>query len=93
MNGTESAMFNRLEDIALSPEPETPFLSCKISRALEPAFVGDHVSYSTNVQTKKPIKMNSIKSLQKSYNVFVIYTCLDLCFKILCSKKCRLTII
>ncbi|XP_030376769.1 DNA polymerase subunit gamma-1, mitochondrial isoform X2 [Scaptodrosophila lebanonensis] len=33
--GTESAMFNRLEDIATSSQPETPFLSCRLSRALE----------------------------------------------------------
>ncbi|XP_013105040.2 DNA polymerase subunit gamma-1, mitochondrial [Stomoxys calcitrans] len=33
--GTESAMFNRLEEIASREEPVTPFLSCRLSRALE----------------------------------------------------------
>lgn len=32
--GSESHMFNKLEEIALSPEPETPVLGCKISKAL-----------------------------------------------------------
>ncbi|XP_028128634.2 DNA polymerase subunit gamma-1, mitochondrial isoform X1 [Diabrotica virgifera virgifera] len=34
--GTESAMFNRLEEIANSDRPETPFLHGRLSRALEP---------------------------------------------------------
>ncbi|XP_021694828.1 DNA polymerase subunit gamma-1, mitochondrial [Aedes aegypti] len=34
--GTESAMFNRLEEIAGSDAPVTPFLGCRLSRALEP---------------------------------------------------------
>ncbi|XP_039436340.1 DNA polymerase subunit gamma-1, mitochondrial [Culex pipiens pallens] len=34
--GTESAMFNRLEEIADSPTPVTPFLGGRLSRALEP---------------------------------------------------------
>lgn len=34
--GTESAMFNRLEEIANSKEPVTPFLGGRLSRALEP---------------------------------------------------------
>ncbi|KAM7351848.1 DNA polymerase gamma, catalytic subunit tam [Cochliomyia hominivorax] len=33
--GTESAMFNCLEEIATRNEPVTPFLSCRLSRALE----------------------------------------------------------
>lgn len=33
--GTESAMFNRLEEIATRDEPITPFLGCRLSRALE----------------------------------------------------------
>ena len=39
-NGTESHMFNRLEAIATSEHPETPFLRGRISRALEPSVVG-----------------------------------------------------
>lgn len=34
--GTESAMFNKLEEIAESDLPVTPFLKCRLSRALEP---------------------------------------------------------
>ncbi|KAF7280277.1 hypothetical protein GWI33_006189 [Rhynchophorus ferrugineus] len=36
VGGTESAMFNRLEEIANSPAPVTPFLNCRLTRALEP---------------------------------------------------------
>lgn len=36
IGGTESAMFNRLEEIANSEEPCTPFLKGRLSRALEP---------------------------------------------------------
>jgi DNA polymerase gamma 1 len=35
-NGTESAMFNRLEEIAENEFPSTPFLQGRLSRALEP---------------------------------------------------------
>jgi len=35
--GTESHMFNVLERIASSPEPETPFLRAKLSKALVPS--------------------------------------------------------
>nr|KAF7427450.1 hypothetical protein H0235_007144 [Vespula pensylvanica] len=35
IDGSESAMFNRLEEIACSPNPVTPFLNCRLSRALE----------------------------------------------------------
>ena len=38
--GTESPMFNKLEEIAQSEFPETPVLHCRISRALEPRHVG-----------------------------------------------------
>lgn len=34
--GTESATFNKLEEIACSEEPRTPVLNCQISEALEP---------------------------------------------------------
>ena len=36
IGGTESAMFNRLEEIANSKTPVTPFLGGRLSRALEP---------------------------------------------------------
>uniref|UniRef100_A0A8D3BJQ9 DNA polymerase subunit gamma-1 n=1 Tax=Scophthalmus maximus TaxID=52904 RepID=A0A8D3BJQ9_SCOMX len=37
--GTESEMFNKLENIAHSAQPATPVLGCRISRALEPKAV------------------------------------------------------
>ncbi|XP_061678146.1 DNA polymerase subunit gamma-1 isoform X2 [Syngnathoides biaculeatus] len=37
--GTESDMFNKLENIAHSTQPATPVLGCRISRALEPKAV------------------------------------------------------
>nr|CAG4641448.1 EOG090X00SQ [Eurycercus lamellatus] len=40
VGGTESHMFNKLEEIAQSDSPETPVLHCRISRALEPRNVG-----------------------------------------------------
>ncbi|XP_074600661.1 DNA polymerase gamma, catalytic subunit tam isoform X2 [Brevipalpus obovatus] len=40
--GSESHMFNMLEKIALSPEPATPVLGCKISKALLPNEVRQH---------------------------------------------------
>lgn len=40
VDGSESHMFNKLEGIATADQPETPFLRCRISRALEPAAVG-----------------------------------------------------
>nr|XP_057931486.1 DNA polymerase subunit gamma-1 isoform X1 [Doryrhamphus excisus] len=39
--GTESDMFNKLENIAHSAQPATPVLGCRISRALEPKAVKD----------------------------------------------------
>lgn len=36
VGGMESAMFNRLEEIANNESPVTPFLECRLSRALEP---------------------------------------------------------
>uniref|UniRef100_UPI00358F9F05 DNA polymerase subunit gamma-1-like isoform X1 n=2 Tax=Myxine glutinosa TaxID=7769 RepID=UPI00358F9F05 len=41
VGGSESAMFNRLEEIAGSDTPRTPVLEACISRALEPSSVGD----------------------------------------------------
>ncbi|XP_076308537.1 DNA polymerase gamma, catalytic subunit tam [Tachypleus tridentatus] len=39
VGGSESHMFNKLEEIAQSPQPQTPVLNCQISRALEPQTV------------------------------------------------------
>lgn len=39
VGGTESAMFNRLEEIAGSDSPVTPFLSSRLSRSLEPKLM------------------------------------------------------
>ena len=41
--GSESEMFNSLEEIACSEAPQTPVLNCRISRALEPQNVNDAV--------------------------------------------------
>lgn len=38
--GTESYMFNALEDIALCKEPRTPILGCAITDALKPKYAG-----------------------------------------------------
>jgi DNA polymerase gamma 1 len=38
--GSESYMFNALEDIALSKDPKTPVLSCSITDALKPKYTG-----------------------------------------------------
>nr|CAG4643709.1 EOG090X00SQ [Lepidurus arcticus] len=40
VGGTESPMFNKLEEIAQQNEPVTPVLGCRISRALEPSYCG-----------------------------------------------------
>lgn len=42
--GTESEMFNKLESIAMSEEPRTPVLGCRISRALEPLVAQGEVA-------------------------------------------------
>lgn len=38
-------MFNKLEEIALSRNPSTPALGCRISRALEPRAVDRNVIF------------------------------------------------
>ncbi|KAL0089800.1 DNA polymerase family A-domain-containing protein [Phycomyces blakesleeanus] len=38
--GSESYMFNALEDIALSKEPRTPVLGCAVTDALKPEYTG-----------------------------------------------------
>jgi hypothetical protein len=40
VGGTESNMFNRLEEIAFLDTPTTPVLGCQISSALQPRFMG-----------------------------------------------------
>lgn len=47
--GTESAMFNRLEEIATSLQPVTPFLNCRLSRALEPSSESDSKFIQTRI--------------------------------------------
>lgn len=42
--GTESFMFNRLEEIAQEESPRTPVLGALISRSLVPSVVRDDVS-------------------------------------------------
>ncbi|KAJ8936294.1 hypothetical protein NQ318_001487, partial [Aromia moschata] len=49
VGGTESAMFNRLEQIANSEVPRTPFLGGRLSRALEPTATSDDKSLPTRV--------------------------------------------
>ncbi|XP_054262641.1 DNA polymerase subunit gamma-1, mitochondrial [Macrosteles quadrilineatus] len=49
IGGTESAMFNRLEEIASDPEPKTPFLKGRLSRALEPGTDADDKFIPTRV--------------------------------------------
>lgn len=64
--GTESAMFNKLEDIAHSAQPATPVLGCRISRALEPGAVRDEVRESPF--NMSPNTMLAIQVVhQKSY--------------------------
>ncbi|XP_023224384.1 DNA polymerase subunit gamma-1-like [Centruroides sculpturatus] len=43
IGGSESHMFNKLEEIAQSSEPRTPVLGCRISKALEPETVDKNV--------------------------------------------------
>jgi len=55
-NGSESFMFNKLEEIALSRDPRTPALKCGISDALKPEAVEKEVrinNCSTCAKTKK----------------------------------------
>lgn len=43
--GTESEMFNKLEEIAKQRRPRTPVLDAAITKCLQPDYVGDGVSY------------------------------------------------
>ncbi|XP_018560902.1 DNA polymerase subunit gamma-1, mitochondrial [Anoplophora glabripennis] len=49
VGGTESAMFNRLEEIANSEEPCTPFLKGRLSRALDPKTMAEDRYLPTRV--------------------------------------------
>lgn len=49
IGGSESAMFNRLEEIAGSSKPVTPFLNSRLSRALEAGQVDDDKFLPTKV--------------------------------------------
>lgn len=49
VGGTESAMFNRLEEIAGDLEPVTPFLNSRLSRALEPKVLPEDRFLPTRV--------------------------------------------
>lgn len=49
VGGTESAMFNRLEQIATSDTPQTPFLGGRLTRALEPTTSGEDRFMTTKV--------------------------------------------
>lgn len=42
--GSESAMFNKLEEIAETDEPKTPVLDARMSKALDPKKVRSDVS-------------------------------------------------
>lgn len=49
IGGTESSMFNRLEQIANSPTPCTPFLGGRLTRALEPKTQSEDKFLTTRV--------------------------------------------
>lgn len=48
VGGTESEMFNKLEDIAISEKPATPVLNSRISQALGPDVVDKNVLFKVN---------------------------------------------
>lgn len=45
-NGSESEMFNKLEEIARSEQPRTPVLEARITSTLEPENVSDDVRFN-----------------------------------------------
>lgn len=47
--GSESSMFNSLENIACSAEPRTPFLQARMSKAVEPSARGDTHQLTTRI--------------------------------------------
>jgi DNA polymerase gamma 1 len=48
VDGSESEMFNKLEEIAKSRYPKTPVLNASITKSLEPHNVNEDVSASKN---------------------------------------------
>lgn len=59
--GSESAMFNRLEEIARSDQPATPFLKCRITRTLEPAVI--QKSYQLNSRINWVVQSSAVDFL------------------------------
>lgn len=65
VGGSESHLFNKLENIALSDLPRTPVLGCCISKALEPRYVGGSVSLASkflydNDSVHGPVEMQKL---------------------------------
>ena len=60
--GSESAMFNKLEEIARSEHPATPFLKCRITRTLEPSVI--QKSYQLNSRINWVVQSSAVDFLQ-----------------------------
>lgn len=61
VDGTESEMFNKLEEIARSDLPQTPVLKATITKTLEPCNVQDDVCFFTFI-----FKLNLIYSIHSN---------------------------
>ena len=59
--GSESAMFNKLEEIARSDHPVTPFLKCRITRTLEPSVI--QKSYQLNSRINWVVQSSAVDFL------------------------------
>ena len=59
--GSESAMFNRLEEIARSDYPATPFLRSRITRSLEPSVITK--SYQLNSRINWVVQSSAVDFL------------------------------
>lgn len=66
-------MFNALEQIANSPNPTTPVLGCRISKALEPKFVLDDVSHDTEqpLHFRSPTFWHILRNLVSYFGISV----------------------
>lgn len=66
VGGSESHMFNCLESIARMDEPKTPVLGARITRPLEPWYVGnDYMTSRVNwVVQSSGKKQHNLKFLQ-----------------------------